>query len=170
MEGFSQMEVSVIRNMMHSRSFKDIAAVLDRSKEEISECVSWIADGTEIIPHQTILDERAAAQKRPPRVRVPKPKTASPAKLKKADKEKIDREKKKELKKANQQERMRVDHERAKIRAESRGRFLTREVDYTNMHMVKVCKGTYVYANPGETDQQAIDRYYRTYKKPATGG
>jgi hypothetical protein len=164
MEGFSQMEVSVIRNMMHSRSFKDIAAVLDRTKQEIAECVAYIIDGTDIIPFQTSQDQRLK-QNKPVKVKLPKQKPASGKKITKADLERIEREKRKEQKKVNQQERLRVDHERAKARAEARGKYVTREVDYTKLRTVKVCKGTFVYAKPGESDQQVIDRYNSIHKK-----
>lgn len=167
MEGFSEMEVSIVTNMMHTRSYKDIAGVLDRTKEEIASLVATLIEGTDIVPHQVTLTAREAGK--PPRVRVRKPKAPSAEKIKKVNQEKLDRENKKRESKANQQERLRVERERAKARAEARGMYVTKQVDYTKLHMVKVCKGTYIYVKPGESEQQAIDRYYGTYKKPTLG-
>lgn len=167
MEGFSQMEVSIVTNMMHTRSYKDIASVLDRTKDEIASLVATLTEGTDIVPHQATLTARDA--NKPKRVRVHKPKAPSAEKVKKINQAKIDRDKKKQESKANMQERLRVERERAKARAEARGMYETKRVDYTKLHMVKVCKGTYIYIKPGESEQEAIDKYY-SHKKPLSGG
>ncbi len=156
----NSMERSIIKNMMLSRSHKDIAAFLERPVAEISEIAAELNPENKISTYQDRLNERKATYIRPVRIKVVKP---AGAKMLKADRLKIEREEKLEQKRRNQAERLNIEAQRRNAkRAPS---FKMKEVDYSKMVTVRIDRTTFIYAEPGH-EQEAKQRFLKTYVRP----
>jgi LytS/YehU family sensor histidine kinase len=150
-------EESMIRNMMLSKSYKEIAFVLDFTYDQISAYVSSVTAGTDIITYQQRLDEKKSNGRRS--------ESLTKTKAIKVAKEKVADKKIKEEREATN--RHRVDHERnlENKRRESRQRLPTIQVDYTKKVMVRIDRTTFIYAFPGQ-EEQAKAAFLKQYRRP----
>jgi FtsZ-binding cell division protein ZapB len=155
MAEFTEMEQSIIKNSMLRKSHKSIAELLDVDVADIAQFIKSITEGTETITLQMEIDS-----KKKPKKQKAAPKQRQPSKAK------IEAEKLKKERMAVIHKRNAIDKDRLDNRARSRQpAFKTKQVDYSQLRTVRVNSKTTIYAKPGETDKQVIDRYHELYQK-----
>ena len=64
---FTASDQSIVRNLMLTKSHRDIASFMECPVEEINTLICSMVLGTTIITHQMKLDSKAAARKKPPK-------------------------------------------------------------------------------------------------------
>lgn len=137
----SEMELSIIKNMMLRKSHRYISAALDLPQEEITRVISIMTEGSDILTWQMKLDRRPKVTKQI------KPKRKSfendfvkPNRKSKPDQE-AERYHSKRLK----------DLEKKKIP--------TLVIDWNQRHSLKVDKNTFIVLKPGEDPEAAKKAY-----------
>lgn len=139
-------DMSIVRNMMLTKSHKQIAQLLGRTEEEIAEAVREVNKEMLI----TFQDKINSKKK---------------VKLK-TKKEKLQEENFKSQVLKNKAERIRVERQRALQKGHSAPEsFATRKRDYSQLKMVKVDRTTYIYAPHGQ-EEEARHNYLKMYRTP----
>jgi hypothetical protein len=152
---FSLLERSLIKNMMLSKSFKDIASMLERDVNEIREAVEELKNPGAVTFQEKLDAKRKVKAPRPPRVKV------KSAREKKKEEEKLRKEREREIKRKN------LDYERSRARASSREpKYETKAVDYSQLRSIKIDRTTTIYAKPGEDIETVKANFLKTYQKP----
>lgn len=142
----SANDMTIVRNMMLTKSYKQIAQLLDCSEEDIAVAVTEI-NVTHLVTFQDKLNAKV-------KVKV------------KRKKEKHQEEKFKEQVLRNKAERLRVERHSALQKSRHREeRFETRQHDYSKMRMVRIDRMTYIYARHGQ-EEKARQDYLKLYKTP----
>lgn len=137
----SANDMTIVRNMMLTKSYKQIAQLLDCSEEDIAVAVTEI-NVTHLVTFQDKLNAKVKV------------------------KEKHQEEKFKEQVLKNKAERLRVERHRALEKSRHREeRFETRQHDYSKMRMIRIDRMTYIYARHGE-EEKARQDYLKLYKTP----
>jgi len=146
-KNFTEAEEGIIRNMMLTTSYKDIASLLDCSKLDVAEIVDRLTRGTDIITWQAKLNQKKAEQM----------KAAGPKKMTPAVKARIEKEKDKQLKKQVTAQRNNFERNKANTRREFQ--YKTKHVDFTKMVSVRVDEKTQILV-PAGTDPEATKAKY----------
>lgn len=146
---FSPAEESIIKNMMLSKSHKDIAALLRCGKEDVKGLIVVLTKDTNIVTHQMKLDQRAAGRPHPVKVKIPRPPTKAATEKEKKLKEKVSL-------RAQQQKNTRERKSRNRPREPE---FKTKDVDYSKMIIVKVDRKTFIQV-PAGSDIEAVKNKY----------
>ncbi len=161
---FSDMEKGIIRNMMLSKSHRDIARIIDCSVDQVASIITEEIAGTDTITHQMKLD----ATKPPKKTKPPKPpkQVLQEKKLSATQKRSIEKQRIADQKQQRKLEAYRVARD---IEIEKKKRrpsnYKTIEVDYTKKIMVKIDHTTYIYSVPGQEEKTKRD-FLKNYKKP----
>ena len=156
----SPLQQQIIRNSMLSKSSKEIADLLGCSAEDVNAFVAADIKGKTIITKQMMIDARQKAKK--PVIK--KAKEPKPVNLKKAKvniQNEFNEAKEQKIKNLNEK----MQHERNA--ALSKRKYKTREVDYSQRLTVKINSKTFIYAEPGETADQARARFNKNYGRTA---
>lgn len=150
---FTASDQSIIRNLMLTKSHRDIASFMECNIEDINRVICSMVIGTAIITHQMKLDKKAADRKTPP-----KPKDLSRKRVA-VQKQVI---KQAEEKQRSYSEVMKVERQRRNLNREPR--LPTKHVDYSQKISVRIDRKTTIYADPGEDIQALKERFLKTYK------
>ncbi len=155
-QDFSDMELSIVRNMMRTRSNKDIANILDRPLIEVDSVVSHLVTITGLDSFQMKLDQsrpNKVKASKPPRVKVVKAEVKSELRNRQEEREAIRRHRLKM-----------EDAMRQKRAARNEQKYVTKRVDYSKMNHVKIDRNTWIVVNPG--DKESVERFKHMYVKP----
>ena len=136
MPELSLQEVSTIKNMMLSSSYKEISDLLNISIDLVGHCVKELTAGSEVITHQAKLDRKKLSREP---VKVHKTKVIKP---KPVDQKKIEHAKTKYI------EKKQFEHRRRE-----RDQIPTRKIDYSKLVRVMIDKKTSIYCMPGEEEK-----------------
>lgn len=148
---FSEMEQSIIKNMMLRKSYKDIAQLLEYDVRDLKRFISAEIEGTDITTWQMKLDERKPVKRARP-AREP----ASETERLRIDQRKAD-DLKKELKLAAYRIRINNESERKQLRRQPAYKNVVR--DYSKMKLVRIDEKTFIYVKPGDDIEAARERY-----------
>lgn len=143
MTPISETDRSVIKNMMLTKSYKDISFLVNRSISEVEIIVKELTDETGLISWQ----QKHNAKKKPKK----STKSISPEK-----------KELREQKERNRQERRRVNHEKQRTVREYEQRFNTIKTDYSKKIMIKIDRHTYIYAEPGK-EKETREEFLRSF-------
>lgn len=152
------LDMGIIRNMMLTHSYKDIASTVDVTAEEVKACIVQMITGTAIVTRQMVLDQKKPKSKiQKIKKRKPKPKTEKRIKedWEKVKKERVD----------TQWEQRRIDNGKRF----SRSVLKTRHVDLSKLVRVQIDNRTSIFIKPGESKEAAIAKFYKNridQKKP----
>jgi hypothetical protein len=163
---FSEMEQSIIKNMMLRKSYKEIARMLDCDIEQLAFYIIEEVEGMDVITWQMKLDEKKAkAPKKPTLLRPVK--VVKQKELSDTQKLKIEQRKEEDLKKqiklAAYKNRMSNENE-SKYRRRPPN-YKTIPVDYTKLVTIRIDKSTTIYSIPGE-EEKTKTRFLKHYSKP----
>lgn len=157
MAEFTDQDLSIIRNMMISKSNKTIAALLDCKTQDIDSVIARIKQTEGLPSFQDKIDAK----------RKPKPqKVKAPKKIRQeTDIQRLAREKKEE-RAALKVQRLNMDEKSRVAREIARGpKFKTKETDYKKLRTLRIDRKTFIYINPGQDEEKAKADFLKTYKK-----
>ena len=140
----SANDISIVRNMMLTQSYKQIAQLLNYSEEEIQDAVKLINHELNLVTFQDKLNAKK-------KVKV------------NVKKDKVREEIFKEQVLKNKAERMRIERQRALERRRPEETFITRKIDYKEKVMLRIDRNTYIYAEVGK-EKQAKEDFLKIYK------
>jgi len=164
---FTDMELSIIGNMMVSKPNRQIAELLDIDVAHINTEVNRQAALLGIIPLQSKIDAKIA-QKKAIRAKhqtkrgneAINRKARQETEIQKADRIRKEQRQQEKLTRLNADEKSRVFREKA------RGpKFQTKQVDYTQLHAVRIDKKTIIYIKPGQDEDKAREHFLKTHTK-----
>lgn len=142
----SANDMSIVRNMMLTKSYKQIGQLLDCSEDEIAEAVKEV--NKEML---VTFQDKINAKRKVTKV---------------VKKEKLQEERFKEQVLKNKAERIRVErHRQLEKGHRNEERYQTRHRDYSKMRMIKIDRMTYIYAPHGE-EEKTKEEYLKLYKSP----
>jgi len=159
---FSEMDQSVIRNMMASKSAKDIARMVDSNAGDVAAFIKTAVDGTSILTYQMRLDAKKMAK--PAKSAKPakkKSKKLSDAALLKIEQAKKEKEQNYKIKMASHKEALAARDAKAYQRRPPS--YKTIVVDYTKLQTVRIDRKTVIYAKPGENIEALKKRFLKNY-------
>lgn len=161
---FSEMEQSIITNMIALKSVKYIAMVLDSNVEAVSAFIDEKIKGTDTITYQMKID----ANKKNPVVKAVREKKVPVKKVNQlAETKKQLQLEEREKKRKNSIEKAIVEAARSNSRRQPV--YKTKKVDYSQLITVKIDHKTTIYAKPGENIEEVKRRYFKNYgKSPLT--
>jgi len=154
------IEESIVKNMMLSKSHKEIAALLDKPVEDIAAIIAKITAGTGIITLQMKKD--SVKKVRPEKV---KPISIRKVAVKKPNVEKARTESLKEQVRRNREERQMIERQRDSDKRQMNGQYKTKKVDYSNKVMLRIDRTTYIYAERGK-EEETKNEYLKLYRRP----
>jgi hypothetical protein len=163
LESFSDTELSIIGNMMTSKSNKTIADLLERPITEIAAVINELKTRDGLSSYQDRIDAKAAERKA---TAVKKPKLRVQRVVTKQNKKEVEKQKKLLEKQKARQERLNMDEKSRVQREKARGpKFNMRKVDYSQKKTLRIDSKTFIYINPGEDEEAARANFMKTYKK-----
>lgn len=161
---FLPIDISIIENMMLTKSHKTIAEMIEKPVKETGELIESLCQQRELQSYQFFLDCKKAIRDRDKPKKVKAPKKKKGKKVEKAE-QKLAREKK-EIRAAIDQQRAGRDAQARRERSSrNEPKFETRRVDYGQKHLVRIDNKTFFYINPGEDEKAAREKFMKTYAK-----
>jgi hypothetical protein len=159
---FSEMEQSIIRNMMASKSVKDIARMVDSNVGDVAAFIKAAVEGTGIVTYQMRLDAKKMAKPaKAPKPAKAKKKKISAAALLKIEQAKKEKEQAYKIKMAKHKEALAARD--AKVYQRRPPNYKTIVVDYTKLQTVRIDRKTVIYAKPGENIEALKKRFLKNY-------
>ena len=147
---FSLLELRIIQSLLPTRSFAEIAEVIERPVEDISEYVSIYIKGKDIVPKQHAIDEKKNFQKE-----------KSVKKISVKEKIKSEAARKKDIEKEQKRLRMQRDQESANSRKRKREPlFKTKMVDQTGMVHVRIDARTFIQIPAGSDAEVEKKKFF----------
>lgn len=166
---FSEMEQSIIKNMMLRKSHKDIVRLLDCDLVDLSFFISEHVADTDIITWQMKLDlNKPIKRVQPPKekkvvIRIPKPvKQPDPLEKERMEARKL-AQLAKEQKSRDFNERMNIERQRAVRRREPQ--LKTKDHNFSAKVSVRIDRCTVILVKPGE-EEKAKKEFMKFYKRP----
>ncbi len=153
-------EESMIRNMMLSKSHREISKILDISIDETSKVISAAVSGSEIVTFQMKLDDKQMNRQRAASLR--KKPVIDVARIEKQTSDLIQKKRDKEKSKQHRLDNDRRVRNETKLREQS---FKTRDQKLFEKVLVRIDHKTFIYARPGE-EESAKKNFLKHYKKP----
>lgn len=161
---FLPIDISIIENMMLTKSHKTIAEMIEKPVKETGELIESLCQQRELQSYQFFLDCKKAIRDRDKPKKVKAPKKKKGKKVETAE-QKLAREKK-EIRAAIDQQRAGRDAQARRERSSrNEPKFETRRVDYGQKHLVRIDNKTFFYINPGEDEKAAREKFMKTYAK-----
>jgi len=163
MEEFSFSDLTLIKNMGLTHTYKQIADLLEKPVNEIADVIERTFKGIDNLQtYQDKVDKRNAVRAAmPKKIKVIKPRPASVGKEKLIDPVLVRKKQERERKLAiisQQDERRRVNQE------SNRSKFVTKKVDYTEMRSLRIDRKTIIYVKDGEDPEEVRARFLLNYK------
>lgn len=169
---FSEMEQSIIKNMMLRKSYKDISSLLGCNVDDLAFFITVRIEGTDIMTWQMKLDAHKSVKKiKDSNQRMEKKVTAPegkviiprPARDLKREEKKLQEEQLQEFKRKRHLEKLNAENEKKYRRRPPN--YKTIAVDYSKMITVRIDRKTVIYANPGEDIEKLKQRFKKNYSK-----
>ena len=165
---FSETELSIIGNMMISKTNKAIADLLERPLYDVAQVIADIKLREDIESFQDKIDAKNAARKlsqaNQQRTRRAAVKN-SPKRKQETEAKRLAREQK-EIKDALKRQRLNRDEKSRVDREKARGyKFQTKVIDYSKLHTLRIDRKTVIYIQPGQDEQKAKADFLKTYKR-----
>lgn len=155
---FSDLEKSMVKNMMMQKSHTYIANMLEKPIESISTLVDILANGA--ITKQMKLDAKKPVKK----AKAPKaPKKKAGKTLEQLNRERKELQQKTVAREAKNQ----VERTLVQNREHAKRKYKSLVVDYSKLVTVRINDKTFIYAKPGE-EEKAKKQFLKNYPLSAT--
>lgn len=170
---FSEYELSIIGNMILSKSNKTIADLLDRPVKEVVDLVTEIKIRENLISFQDKLDTKIAQRKalhgkhqnRRGSAAMNKLNNKAPeTEIQKELRHKQEQRQIEKIKRLNEDEKRRSNKEK-----NNRPKFKMKNIDYSQLHSLRIDSKTIIYIKPGEDPAIARANFLNIYKKSFGG-
>lgn len=150
---FSTLEIQLIRSSFTTKSDEDIAELLERSVEEITEKINELTSGGAADRSRAVAMEKIKMEEE--RLATKK-KKVSPAQERKAVEAAYE---KKETKKNNSIGFQQAQRRKVVEGMASNRKYATREIDYSKMKSVRVNRSTHVWVPKEMPDDEAVQKF-----------
>lgn len=170
------MDQSIIRNLMLTKTDKDIAMMVELPVESVTRYIATVCEASGLFSYQMKMDLRKAARPvREKAPRIPKPKTPKHGKSnaqRPAPKAKVQseaqrrKEEDKKLKRKLQMQRATIEAERSHQRRAAREpMFKTKQVNWAAKVSVRIDAKTTILIDPGQNPEEARQNYLFKHSK-----
>lgn len=157
---FSDMEQSIIKNMMLRKPYKEISDMLECGIEDVSAFINTEMRATGLVSWQAKLEQKKLLKS--PKVKKASTKKEIKVKVLPSSKSKTEQDKAIKIEAYKKSREIQIQQQNNRRRPPN---YKTIEVDYTKLVTIRIDRTTTIYSKPGQ-EEETKKRFLKHYQKP----